>query len=75
MRLQSRLWAGLGLGCSLLACALDEDSSETHQPNAVCGFCLDSDLNKLSLENKTKQPWLGGSVGWSIVPYTKRLWI
>ena len=32
-----------------------KDSSVTHQPNAMCGFCLDPDLNKPSLENKSKQ--------------------
>ena len=24
---------------------------------------------------KLREPWLGGQVGWSVVPYTKRLWV
>lgn len=27
----------------------------THQPNAMCGLCLDPDSNKPSLKNKPKQ--------------------
>ena len=28
-----------------------------------------------SRSNGKKVTWLGGSVGWSVVPYTKRLWV
>ena len=31
---------------------------------------------RASMGKKSKeQPWLGGSVGWSVIPYTKRLWV
>ena len=29
----------------------------------------------LAISEITYQPWPGGSVGWSIIPYTKRLWV
>ena len=29
----------------------------------------------ISLWRCSDKPWTGGSVGWSIVPYTKRLWV
>ena len=37
--------------------------------------CVIPFIRNFFKKKKAKLPWLGGSVGWSVILYTKRLWV